>query len=323
MGGLIDSLANGLSAGFTTAGQGFFEQFKSQVEQDRQGAVARVTAALKKQTHFDNATFDAVQKDQQRTKRVAQFTDLQSQQAHQRGIAALKAAGYEDAHEVTSEDIKAGDLEGDAMSIYEKAVSDPRGATQDAIRARQSYGDDKGAHEVAAADAAQTNSQANLAYKSAWGGVAERRSDIREKMVGIAERRADTAQQRADTAAANPLTKSQEVKNKEIDAARQRTADLTEEEIKLKTSKFTASGRANPLYNEKLAGALKLAGRRKFGDDPDFDGSPNDAGAADAQTSVLDRFGTDPAMAGMKPGRATPNGIEVFDKTGKLIGHYK
>lgn len=127
---------------------------------------------------------------------------------------------------------------------------------------------------------------------------------------------------------AQALTKSQQLKNMEIDVARKKTADLSEQDVKLKTSKFTASGRSNPAYDSNLASRLKLAGQRKYGDDPTFDAAMGDdngttaAPAADSN-SALDRFATDSAMSGMRPGRETPDGIEVFDSTGRMVGHYR
>jgi hypothetical protein len=136
--------------------------------------------------------------------------------------------------------------------------------------------------------------------------------------------RADTYQQRADSGGSKPLTGMQLAKNKEIDVARAKVADLSEQDIKLMTSKFTASGRANPAYDQQLAARLKIAGQRKIGDDPVFD-SALDSSNSSSQggNAVLDRFAHDSSMAGMRPGRATPNGVEVFDKTGRLVGHYR
>lgn len=128
------------------------------------------------------------------------------------------------------------------------------------------------------------------------------------------------------------LTKSQQLKNMEIDVARKKTADLSEQDVKLKTSKFTASGRSNPAYDSNLASRLKLAGQRKYGEDATFDApldDNNDASAPasatpnDGNNSALDRFATDSSMTGMRPGRETPDGVEVFDSTGRLVGHYR
>lgn len=44
---------------------------------------------------------------------------------------------------------------------------------------------------------------------------------------------------------------------------------------------------------------------------------------ADQDKDVLTRFATDQSMRGRRPGKVTPKGIEVFDESGKLIGHYQ
>jgi len=136
--------------------------------------------------------------------------------------------------------------------------------------------------------------------------------------------RADTYQQRADQG--KPLTPQQIVINNEINAARSKVAGMSDADIKLQTNKFTASGRANPAYDPMLASRLKLAGKSKFGYDEAFDPSAqgnSSAAPANNSNSVLNRFSTDPSMAGMKTGQMTPNGLEVLDKNGLLIGHYQ
>lgn len=333
MGGILAGFVSGMGQGAANVGA---EMGKQQDTLDLESQ----KADLERQKIQYAAELQQQMATKLRVERAGALADSQAQLAHQRGVSALQANGYEDAADVKPEDVRAGDLEADAAAIYNKAVEDPRGTVQDAIRARQAYGDDKAAQEAAAADAAQTNSQANLAYKSAWGGIAERRSDIREKMVDVAEKRAGIAQQRVDQQANSPLTSSQRVKNTEIDVARRKIAALSPDDIKIMTSKTTATGRANPKYDPQLASRVKLAGKRKFGDDPAYDAAlggdatgddtnlgdsaANDDGATPSVGSTaLERFAADSSMEGMRPGRETPNGIEVFDKTGRLVGHYR
>lgn len=129
-----------------------------------------------------------------------------------------------------------------------------------------------------------------------------------------------------------PLTPTQKMKNKEIDIARRKIEGLSPADIKKRTQKTSDTGRDNPDYDAQLAGRVRMASRRKVGDDPFFDDLMGDqgdpatakpaAGNASADT-VFDRFGSDPAMKGMRPGRSTANGVEVFDASGKLVGHYQ
>ncbi|MBK9522884.1 MAG: hypothetical protein IPO13_14955 [Rhodocyclaceae bacterium] len=128
----------------------------------------------------------------------------------------------------------------------------------------------------------------------------------------------------------NPvLTSTQKLKNMEIDAARKRIEGLSQDDIKKRTQKFTDSGRENKDYDPQLERRVRIASLRKMGDDPYFDsifGGQDESpatGNADSSGTVVERFTSDPAMKGMRPGRSGPNGVEVFDSSGKLIGHYQ
>lgn len=125
------------------------------------------------------------------------------------------------------------------------------------------------------------------------------------------------------------LTSMQKVRNAEIDAARRKIEGLDSETIKAKTQRYSATGRENPQYDDQLATRVRLANKRKVGDDDWFD-SQNGIGeqppAAPPKVDVTDpgkRFAADPAMKGMRLGRMTPQGSEVLDSSGKLIGHYR
>lgn len=69
-----------------------------------------------------------------------------------------------------------------------------------------------------------------------------------------------------------------------------------------------------------LASRVRQANHRKYGDDPDFAdiADPKD----DAMQDIGARFASDPVMKGRRIGNKTPQGVEVFDANGKLIGHY-
>lgn len=66
-------------------------------------------------------------------------------------------------------------------------------------------------------------------------------------------------------------TLAQQRGNAEVEAARQRIAGMSPEEIRQKTTPALASGRDNPAYDPSLARAARLASRRLVGDDPEFD----------------------------------------------------
>lgn len=117
--------------------------------------------------------------------------------------------------------------------------------------------------------------------------------------------------------------------NAEIDAARASISGLTPDEIKRKTANFTATGRENPEYDPTLAKAVTLANRRKVGADDDFDQRQQPQQPAGAnehgydRADVAQRFRSERAMDRHKLGNDTPNGVEVLDASGKVIGHYR
>lgn len=130
------------------------------------------------------------------------------------------------------------------------------------------------------------------------------------------------AEQRTD--AGTRLSLPQVRSNREIDAARERVAGLSPDEIKRKTANYTATGRENPDFDPTLAKAVSLANRRKYGADDHFD-SREQAQQQPAGTDgdVMTRFRADRGMLGHKTGKMTEYGLEVFDASGRLIGHYK
>jgi hypothetical protein len=70
---------------------------------------------------------------------------------------------------------------------------------------------------------------------------------------------------------AGGLTASQQRTNDEIDGARTRIEAMTDEDIKRATQSKTATGADNPAYDAQVARDARLAMRKKFGDDVDFD----------------------------------------------------
>ncbi len=128
----------------------------------------------------------------------------------------------------------------------------------------------------------------------------------------------DVAKNRAPNSGG--LTLSQRRTNEEIDAARQRVAGLGQDEIRRRTQQYSTTGRENPDYDPMLASRVRQANRLKYGEDSDFAdiASPE----ADAMQDIGARFAADPVMKGRRIGNKTPQGLEVLDASGKLIGHY-
>jgi hypothetical protein len=120
------------------------------------------------------------------------------------------------------------------------------------------------------------------------------------------------------------LTTPQQRTNAEIEASRKATEGLTPEEIKRKTSSFTATGRENPEYDESISRAVKTANRRMYGEADDwFDNRQQPKQAAGNDGDTMTRFRADQAMQGHKLGKQSEQGVEVLDASGKLIGHYR
>lgn len=122
-------------------------------------------------------------------------------------------------------------------------------------------------------------------------------------------------------AAGGGPTLTQERGNAEIDAARERIAGMDPAEAKRRSQKATNTGRENPDYDPSIARSAGLAARRKVGDDPVFDQRQGPQ-AAPAPQPPQSRFASDPAMKGFRMGKRTPQGYEVLDASGKLLGHY-
>lgn len=90
--------------------------------------------------------------------------------------------------------------------------------------------------------------------------------------IETADIRADAQRYNADhRPAKGALTLPQERTNAEIDAARKAVEDMSDEEIRKRTTPTTATGRENADFDPALARAAKLASRRKVGADDWFD----------------------------------------------------
>jgi hypothetical protein len=177
------------------------------------------------------------------------------------------------------------------------------------------------------------------------------RADSAEEVAGI---RADALRYSADhrpAAGSKGLTLAQQRANAEIQSARQALEGMDAEEIKHRTLKAMDSGRDNPDYDESLARAVRLAGRRLIGDDPTFDSrvaehpdrarasvarAPNDLsdvaglGAAPVASpqKQTPKQAAEAAMAanqnmqGYTLGEQTLKGFKVLDANGKHVGYW-
>lgn len=128
---------------------------------------------------------------------------------------------------------------------------------------------------------------------------------------------------------AGGLTLPQQRTNESILAARRQLAGMTQPDVLAKTQPSTATGRANPNYDQQLAQLVRTANTRMYGVDPahdKFTAGPRQpaqpAGSFD-RNEVAQRFRSDKSMNPYVLGNHTPKGVEVKDKTGKLVGYYR
>lgn len=172
--------------------------------------------------------------------------------------------------------------------------------------------------------------QASTAQNAALLERQQQRDDFNSKQEGVRQDRSDARLQMTLDAQSKRaegkvgLTLAQQRDNAEIDSARQTVSGLSAEDIRSRTAKTTDTGRDNPSYDPQLSRAVMLANRRKVGADDSFDGrqaqqSTQNAGRAD----VAKRFRSDHTMLSYRLGNNTPGGVEVLDKTGKVVGHYR
>lgn len=158
-----------------------------------------------------------------------------------------------------------------------------------------------------------------------------RLNDLQQQLIDETDpekQAAISGQIRAITGKAPPrqagLTTPQLRTNAEIEASRKAIEGLTPEDIKRRTANFTATGRENPEYDPTLAKAVSQANRRMYGEADDwFDNRQQSKQPAGNDGDTTTRFRADKDMAGHKLGKQTDLGTEVFDSTGRLIGHYR
>lgn len=308
MGGIIAGAMGGLGQGMANLGKMEMEaeqtaqrdktlaQLREQILQDRENAIE-----AKRVRH--SAAFGAALERQQTAKLGADAGNLDQAAETYRSAEGL-SDGDRTAGLQAVEDAKArlGKLSAQevARAGVESATLDPQDYI--GLMARGEARDDKAANTLALRE------------------LIEGRKDARQER-GI-ESRERIATERATHG--GELSTAQRMRNKEIDVARQKIAGLSPDDIRRKTAKFTNTGRDNPDYDADLARRVTLAAKRKYGDDDWFDGQ-GEAGQPTSPASADDtasRFAADKDMHGLKLGPKTPDGYEVRDSGGKLLGHY-
>lgn len=172
--------------------------------------------------------------------------------------------------------------------------------------------------------------QASTAQNAALLERQQQRDDFNFKRDGMRQDRSDARLQKTLDAQAKRaegtggLTLAQQRDNAEIDSARKTVSGLSADEIRSRTAKTTDTGRDNPSYDPQLSRAVTLANRRKVGADDSFDGSQTQNSTQNVvRADVAKRFRSDHKMLSYRLGNDTPGGVEVLDKTGKVIGHYR
>jgi len=207
----------------------------------------------------------------------------------------------------------------------------------EALQVRHDVAADLGYDESAAAALKARDVETRADYYGDRGKVASERLAQGDRRLDLTEdlndARIDNLDARTEaTAAGKPpkeLSFTQKARNAEIDRARKVLEGLDNAAIRVRTQKFSDSGRENKDYDPSIARAATLAARRKVGDDPWFDSRGGNAGGqseAAPRADIADlgnRFASDPAMKGMRMGALKPEGREVLDASGKLIGHYR
>lgn len=172
--------------------------------------------------------------------------------------------------------------------------------------------------------------QASTAQNAALLERQQQRDDFNFKRDGVRQDRSDARLQMTLDAQAKRaegtggLTLAQQRDNAEIDSARKTVSGLSADEIRSRTAKTTDTGRDNPSYDPQLSRAVTLANRRKVGADDSFDGSQTQQSTQNAgRADIAKRFRSDNKMLSYRLGNDTPGGVEVLDKTGKVVGHYR
>lgn len=172
-------------------------------------------------------------------------------------------------------------------------------------------------------------------------GLAETKADAAARIAGFHEDSRDARQQKGLDAMAErqdkqleamarlaagrdgKITNTQEANNQEIILARKRLTGMDMNDVKAKIQQFLPNGRENPQFDPTVSQAYRTANQRMVGHDPEFDRLTENAQPLKQPSTPAEKFKADPAMKGMVMGKPTPNGWEVRNGNGQLIGHWK
>ncbi len=177
------------------------------------------------------------------------------------------------------------------------------------------------------------------------------KEEARDQRTEAAEDRRDarlskqlaSMERRAQGSGGERVTLTQKANNAEIVAARRRVAGLSAEDIRKKTQQYTDTGRSNEAFDPQLAAAVRKANERMVGEDPEFDqynapkkptpqpAQPTKPATQAAQAAqpaatrqeLAKKFRSDHTMHNYKLGNETAHGVEVLDRSGKLVGYYR
>ncbi len=293
------------------------------------GAIAGAAGAVERTTEYGLRAM----MDEMKLQRIAEYSArnkvaLETQERQKRVGAIREGVDAEVSKRFGNQ---ANALETDDMSTVRKP------SRAEALQIRHDVASDLGYDETAANALKARDTETRADYYAGRGRVAEERLAQGDRRLDLTEDLNDAridnlgARTAATEAGKGPkeLTFMQKARNAEIDRAREKVADLDEPAIRVRTRKFSETGRENKDYDPGLERAVSLAARRKVGDDPWFDsrggnaaGQPEATPRADA-ADITNRFSADPAMKSMRLGGLKPEGREVLDASGKLIGHYR
>lgn len=227
----------------------------------------------------------------------------------QAGIDAFNQYGKRRVKLIDSKQIET-EVSGIKMPTTEVTIEDENGTRQTINAAQMLNGFRKMENQL---DFALKQQQFKQTAKHQDATLAETR-DYHKGVLDVGRERVAVERTKAENSGG--LTVPQQRINEEIDTAREYVGGMSQEEILLGTQQYSATGRENPKYDPTLASKVRQANRRKYGDDPDF------GSTVPKQPDIATRFSTDPSMKGRRLGNKTPQGVEVLDASGKLIGHY-
>ena len=315
----------GLLTGAISGAAGAVEEttkyaLRAMMDEEKAKRILEAQAQKSQQTHQANARFDMDLSNEDKASRALRLRKMLTPAENQPNAQMAADAGLNDSASAGADENIGADVQ---IRTRKTSMKDM------ALQAARN-GEISAAKDLASADYMASRGE-SAAARLAQG---DRRLDLTEDLYGA---KIDNLDARSDLAAARtdavgdekPLSKVQQARNLAIDAARKAIEGLDAKALRTKTQKFSATGRENPEYDDQLANRVRMAGKRKVGNDDWFDrqlGTDDAQSAAAPKVDVADltnRFSADPAMKNMRMGALKPDGREVLDASGKLIGHYR